>query len=283
MNILSKICAYIFLLTIITGYKDYPYFNDIVLVTESDTLIAIGLENSGPVFPKYVFNFNSVPILNIIKCSYKEVPDEITTFVNLEKLNIRNCYEFDYGQLFFKLRKNFDLTSLNLQSDSLKVIPSEIKYLKELKYINLNKNQLKEIPKELFSLEKLEDAFLEGNNIRKLDIDSNIYSNLERLDLSSNNLTEIPEGLEKLKTLRTLHLEDNENLSLEDICSLVKELNLNGIWIRNIKKNKNIPLPKNIINLKKVGSIVISARQFTDEELQYFDKEDIHVVHFDKE
>lgn len=59
--------------------------------------------------------------------------------------------------------ENGDIIELNLSNLGIKIIPTSIKELKNLRSLNLKNNQLKTLPKSIESLKKLKIFTLEGN------------------------------------------------------------------------------------------------------------------------
>jgi hypothetical protein len=137
-----------------------------------------------------------------------KIPDSVFKMTQLTSLTIMGM-DCDYG----------DTTSCWM----IREIPSQIKYLVNLKSIILNVNGIKKIPPEIRSLKKL--TLLDLSDNPGLSDINNLTSlpNLQNLLLYGCNLSKLPSDITKLKKLKVLGLTGN-NLSKAQLAKIEKEL-----------------------------------------------------------
>jgi Leucine-rich repeat (LRR) protein len=265
-------------------FSKEPNSNRIELITSNDSLICINLEDNGEDFPYYLFQFKHLKKLHILHCYYRNIPDEIKTLEDLELLRIKECYWMDYKDLFSKLKFNSKFSSLVLCDDSLEYIPDNIDNLTKLDDVNFQFNQLKSLPNKLFKISTLKSLELGYNQIDSFGIGSDTNYQITYLSLNNNHLKKIPIGLEKLQGLNSIYLDNNDSLSLRDICSLVSKLpNLKLLSIRNIGKKTGDILPDNISSLKKENlCITITGNDYDDAQIEQMKKLGLIIVYYDK-
>lgn len=121
------------------------------------------------------------------------------------------------------------LSSLLLQNNNLKTIPSELWRLVNLQELNLGCNQLEILPKEIGLLTNLQELFLHSNQL--VDIPSQIghLQQLQVLDLTDNRLESLPGELVWRLQLKNMWVERNpfstkptksfSMITLRDICA----------------------------------------------------------------
>ena len=182
------------------------------------------------------------------------------------------------------MRFNSKFASLVLWADSLEYIPDNIDNLTKLKNVDFRYNQLKSLPNKLFKISTLKSLELGYNQIDSFGIGSDTNFQITNLTLNNNNLKKIPIGLEKLQGLDRLFLDNNDSLSLSDICSLVSKLpNLKLLSICNIGKKAGDMLPDNISSLLKVNlGISITGNDFDDAQIEQMKKIGLILEYYDK-
>ncbi|XP_075233132.1 leucine-rich repeat-containing protein 58 [Lycorma delicatula] len=176
--------------------------------------------------PEHVCN------LNIQHNLLTEIPENISKFCNLRKIDMSNNTLSDLSEVItklplqeliaknnnfeeFSLPKTFDrlistLQILNLSGNRLKTFPDQIFTLTRLKYLYLGQNQIKEIPTQIYKLERLEILSLGGNNLYEIPKSLCQLHELQALILSDNELESLPACIANLKKLRALQLHRNK-------------------------------------------------------------------------
>ncbi len=155
---------------------------------------------------------------------------------HIEILKINKCELQGWDPAFYRM---VGLRELQVQVNSIQVIPDGISNLSELSKLSFYKNNLSKIPIELFELNKLEVIDLYYNNLEKIpsqigelerlkilylsfnhlfDLPESIgdLSQLEELYIHHNRLSEIPASISQLGKLRVLHFQDNYIPSFPD-------------------------------------------------------------------
>jgi Leucine-rich repeat (LRR) protein len=127
---------------------------------------------------------------------------------------------------------NESITTINLQKNRLKAVPSEIDKFEELKKLDLSRNKIEAVETQTFrdfrglfvnlSHNKIKEV-IHSNTFEKInlfEIMKDPYSNhdeiiFEKMDLSHNLLTEIPPVLVKKNNVKELDLSNNKIQNLE--------------------------------------------------------------------
>ena len=255
--------------------------------------------NTFKTFPEELIDIRTLSKVILRKCRIRSgLPPEIRKLSSLSELDVSINYltsislsELPASLIILRAKSNkiadisggnksLRLEELDLQTNKLTEIPSEISLLPSLKILNLSGNNIKEIPDELFNLITLErlnlsnnalsmlpasivhlvnliDLNLYGNKLRMLPVEIGNLINLRSLNLVGNNIDELPATLGNLARLRNLAVRRN-NLS-----SVPLELvNLYNLETFNVDENpmermpeiKGMGLADVFSWLKKVGS-----------------------------
>ncbi len=142
--------------------------------------------------PANIENCKNLQYLDISDNGMDNIPDIVFEFRELKHLEFLYSSEAN-GRMENLLPKINNLTNLEFLAItgqfSLKTLPPEIGYLKNLKTLILEANGLESLPKEIGNLE-----------------------NLNYLDLSTCALETLPAEIGKLRNLETLNIENNEEL-----------------------------------------------------------------------
>lgn len=109
------------------------------------------------------------------------------------------------------------LKQLNLRSNNLMALPSEVGCAASLVELVLSENQLSALPSEIQQLEQLEILDLAKNQLQDLPWTAWKGRKLKRLDVSQNRLTSLPECLHACEQLRELLAAKNQLRTL-DFC-----------------------------------------------------------------
>jgi len=117
----------------------------------------------------------------------------------------------------------------------------------------------------------LEDALRNKASLRMLDLSNQDVSNeldvllqlssLEELNLMGTNLTNLPKGLTGLKLLKKINLSYNESLDVEQVFTVLQEMNLSSISLEGCK----LPfLPYQLAKIKTLSTLNISNNYISD-------------------
>ncbi|MFN8672353.1 MAG: leucine-rich repeat domain-containing protein [Candidatus Sericytochromatia bacterium] len=242
----------------------------------------------------------------------KQIPDEIFSMLNLEKLDLSINKINKIDEKVFKLEKlkeiyfqynilenfpisNFELPViknievLDIGGNKIKSIPKEIENLVNLKSLKIGRNELKEIPDELYNLKNLEILYLGENDLGFISPKINQLTKLKELYLNTTNLKEIPIELFDLENLEILLLNSN---NLENIPKEIEKLkNLKELHLAN---NIKLEIPFDIINdyknPKRIINFIIKNDDISDsveyirnnENLTSFPEEVFNIINLQK-
>lgn len=214
---------------------------------------------------------NGVTKLDLSKLELNIIPNELSNFIQLKNLNLRNNNISEIKGLkdlknleFLNLSENkitqfeelenlTNLVRLNLDSNRIIEI-NGLNNLLKLKKLSFNNNQITEITglEELIQLKNLEINFNQINEIKVL----NKLNQLNKLDLIGNQIKEI-KNLENLNQLIELNLGGNKISEIKGLEKLTKLLHL-YLWGNNLKKIKGIE------KLKQLVQITLGQNKLTD-------------------
>jgi Leucine-rich repeat (LRR) protein len=96
-----------------------------------------------------------------------------------------------------------------MRNNRIRVIPSDIGRLTQLKVLVLSGNQIQRLPEKLFEL-PLVEVYLAHNQFTELPSRIHHWTSVSLLDISHNQLTQVPQSLESLPKLRKLNLSHND-------------------------------------------------------------------------
>ncbi|CAH2988503.1 unnamed protein product [Chilo suppressalis] len=188
-------------------------------------------------FPKPVkYDLSDTVVADLSKNRFSEVPDEVTTYVYLEKL----------------------LLSQNV----IRSVPGTVGGLQSLTYLDLSSNQLAELPREVCQM-PLQVLLVQDNMLSTLPKEIGKMTSLAELDASNNRLTQVPMTLGDCAGLRALDLSNNQlgllplqitylrleylDVSCNCISSLPLELrNMNSLVTLNLDNNPLVSPPTTI-------------------------------------
>ncbi|KAJ0181631.1 hypothetical protein K1T71_002353 [Dendrolimus kikuchii] len=135
-------------------------------------------------FPKPVkFDLSDTVVADLSKNRFSEIPDELTTYIYLEKL----------------------LLSQNI----IRNVPEAVGGLQSLTYLDLSSNQLTELPREVCQM-PLQVLLVPDNMLSTLPKEIGKMTSLAELDASNNRLTQVPMTLGDCAGLRALDLSNNQ-------------------------------------------------------------------------
>ncbi|EPB85758.1 hypothetical protein HMPREF1544_07427 [Mucor circinelloides 1006PhL] len=147
---------------------------------------------------------------------------------------------------------------------SLRIAPPAVPYLENLSSLLLQNNNLKTIPSELWRLVNLQELNLGCNQLEVLPKEIGLLTNLQELFLHSNQLATIPSQIGNLQQLQVLDLTDNRLESLPG--ELVSRIHLKNLWVEKnpftVKATKSFGM----ITLKDICAQTIGLWCIADPE-----------------
>eukprot|EP01080_Neovahlkampfia_damariscottae_P005563 gene5563-9381_t len=189
------------------------------------------------------------------------------------------------SELLNKLKQDFKVDDLNLQSNELSTVPFSVSKM-NLKTLLLGKNNFSTFPSEFLSKQKtLKQVFLNNNllsgsdwfssdenfQLEVLDLSFNKIvkfplsfgeqidiSKLIDLRLSSNKLNEFPDFLKNCSNLMILHLDTNEIVDFEGIEGMTSLMEL------KLEENQLKRIPKGISACQKLKRLFLNTNQIDE-------------------
>jgi Leucine-rich repeat (LRR) protein len=203
----------------------------------------------------FISYFQSITMLQILTINYCELKKitEICNFTQLEFLDLNNN---SIEIIPDDISKLINLQGLYLGYNNVSEIG--VLNIQNLRYLSLNNNNLKDIT-NICNLTTLENLYLGSNTISEIPDDISNLTQLKNLNLTNNKLKDIT-NICNLTTLENLYLESNTISEIpDDISKLIELSNL------NLKNNNNIVIiPKSILQLEKLKNLDLSENRNID-------------------
>ncbi|CAH0556885.1 unnamed protein product [Brassicogethes aeneus] len=173
-------------------------------------------------FPKAneKYNLSDTVIADLSKNRFSELPEEVTSFHFLEKLQ---CYH-----------------------NAIRYIPDTVSSLQCLSFLDLSRNQLTTLPRELCQL-PIQILLVSNNNLSSLPDELSRMTQLTELDASCNQLTHLPPRLGELRSLQSLVLRNNLLLAVPVDITTLRLARL------DLRANRISTLP---IELKRIATLI---------------------------
>lgn len=130
--------------------------------------------------------------------NYKTIPKELKLLDNLQNLCITNLFL----PIIPELCKLKNLKKLDMSSNNLTCVPTEMGNLYNLNSLNLSYNKLTSLPSELGNLYKLKTLNIVYNNITTIPLTFRKLHNLNMIYVSNNPNIKIPKELNHLPVRR---------------------------------------------------------------------------------
>jgi len=150
------------------------------------------------------------------------------------------------------------LETLNLCSNQLTIVPETIARLTNLSVLVLYANQLTIVPEAISRLTNLSQLYLGNNQLTSVPESITRLTNLSKLDLSWNQLTIVPETIARLTNLSQLDLSDNQLTSVPE--SISRLTNLSKL---SLSYNQLTSVPESIARLTNLSKLDLSDNQLT--------------------
>ena len=154
-------------------------------------------------------NPNSVEALEISLEKFATFPKQVFEFPNLRVLEIYDANFSEFPDLFYKLSK---LESLRFEdNDNLLALPPSIGLIPNLTKLYIEDNEsLKKIPESIYTLKNLREITISGCEISSISDSLSNLTLLENIDFFALALESIPQGIFQIKGLRQLNLNHNQ-------------------------------------------------------------------------
>lgn len=183
-------------------------------------------------FPKACskYNLSDTVVADLSKNRFNELPEEITEFLFLERLQ---CHH-----------------------NAIRQIPDTISNLQCLNYLDLSRNHLTVLPKEICQL-PIQILLVSNNRLICLPDELGRMSQLTELDASGNQLTHLPPRMGDLQNLKSLVVRSNLLLCVP---LEITYLNLTRL---DLRANRISTLPIEMINITSLVELLIEDNPLT--------------------
>ena len=150
------------------------------------------------------------------------------------------------------------LQKLDLNQNSIEVIPDEIKELKQLTELRISNNHLKALPSSLGELKALKKLWINGNQIARLPLEISKLNDLEFLGAGDNKFRTLPDHLCELCSLKKLWMSGNNITSITSHLTALTQLRK-----LDVSGNEITELPESIGSLKNLVHLDISGNRIS--------------------
>ncbi len=162
-------------------------------------------------FLKDIANYSNLRRLVIKNLNTKDIQG-LTSLESFQELELTDGVDVRYKVLFKRLSQIPSLQYLTISNPTFKVIPEEVKLLKNisrLRIINCSELDMEKSIDHLSNMPALRELALPINRIQEIPSNINKLANLELLDISNNNLTTLPKEMGELKNLEEIDISRN--------------------------------------------------------------------------
>nr|XP_022321142.1 E3 ubiquitin-protein ligase LRSAM1-like [Crassostrea virginica]XP_022321143.1 E3 ubiquitin-protein ligase LRSAM1-like [Crassostrea virginica]XP_022321144.1 E3 ubiquitin-protein ligase LRSAM1-like [Crassostrea virginica] len=168
----------------------------------------------------YLAQESPEPTIDLSKCELEEIPPIVFSLCKI--LSKEAVFLGDNWLSSMSGGKCIDLRTvrvLDLHSNEIKVLPSDIGNMTCLQILNLEGNKLSILPTSIENLKHLQTLNLKGNKLKHVSPSLCGLKSLRLLDLSENRITTLPSQLCNVRTLESLVI-DVEKITFppHDIC-----------------------------------------------------------------
>ena len=150
-----------------------------------------------------------------------------------------------------------NLEQLRMYKTGLTEVTPEINKLVNLKRLYLGKNELKTLPEEIGDLQFLEVLSLPYNSLDSLPSSIGKLKRLEHLVLDQNNLKMLPDAIGKLPNLKTITVSFNELDTIQPAL-----FDSGSIEIFNLNYNQINSIPREIAKLTNLHELYLENAGF---------------------
>src|SRR3990172_4554490 len=150
------------------------------------------------------------------------------------------------------------IITLRVVRRNLRIIPSEIRLLTQLRHLTLAYNKITAIPDAISALTQLQELDLTHNQITVIPDAISALTQLHRLDLTCNLIREIPDAIRDLTQLHVLNLTRNQITVIPDEIRALTQLR-----DLNLASNKITVIPDEIRALTQLQHLTLAGNQIT--------------------
>jgi Leucine-rich repeat (LRR) protein len=175
------------------------------------TLEGIALTgNSIDSFPETIQKLSHLEFVGLDGNNLKQLPSNFLKLPSLKDINLARNPGLNVDTVLAQLMR-YKIVEISLQECAMKNLPATIGHFNQLTWLDLGTNQLTELPTEILQLQGLVHLLLENNRLKYLPEEIGRLSNLRYFELGSNQLAVLPKSLDTLSNqLVELSLRKNK-------------------------------------------------------------------------
>lgn len=167
----------------------------------------------------------------------------------LTKVSVEDVTKSENGRAVL-----LDLSNKDFSSDGIKILPSAIGELTELRALILKDNKISSLPVEIYKLKKLQKLDLASNSVEIITPSISEFKNLDSLDLRYNGIVSLPPEIANLTNLKYLQLWGNKLVEVDKSILLLPQL-----AELYLKDNRLTQLPDGLTKMKTLTYIDIQG------------------------
>ncbi|CAF3535286.1 unnamed protein product [Rotaria socialis] len=206
-----------------------------------------------------------------------------TTFNDTVDYSHRNISTLDINDLFNSVRKPNRITNLQLNSNMLLTVPSQIEHFRSIITLELSNNQLIQLPFEISLLKNLKNLYLKNNALDDFSLPKELeqLKQLEVINLGGNRLKQFPYQLFQISSLKEIYLGSNQITFLPDLFQTLNKVEIlylggnqignvpdsigfmRSLVVLNLSGNRLRTLPRSISYLNRLKSLSLHNNQFS--------------------
>ncbi|GAA0732009.1 hypothetical protein GCM10009430_44790 [Aquimarina litoralis] len=140
--------------------------------------------------------------LHIGKGTFKEFPEEVLGYKNLESLWVGGQAQFDFKILpdaFFELK---ELHTIQFYNNTIGEVSEKIEQLSKLEELIIRSGNLVTLPDNICELEQLSNINFEYNQLTSLPENIGLLPNLKELNIVGNRFKELPKSLNNIFSVK---------------------------------------------------------------------------------
>lgn len=159
-------------------------------------------------FPEIILSFVWVKKLELYESLISDIPDELTSLIQLTSLSIKLKFLKRFSHSISRLN---NLEVLKIERTSISELGDGVVELSNLKELHIiNNNELAEIPANLGNLKNLEYLYIYNNRIKSLPQTIAELINLRVLYIADNIIEELPDEITSLPSLKVINISGNK-------------------------------------------------------------------------
>jgi Leucine-rich repeat (LRR) protein len=131
----------------------------------------------------------------------------------------RNLSSFNTNEILTVVKNPNRIKNVQLNSNILLTIPSEIEQFQSLITLELSNNQLIQLPREISLLKNLKNLYIKNNSLDDFSLPKEFdqLKQLEVINLGGNRLKQYPYQLFQMLNLKEIYLGSNQITFLPDL------------------------------------------------------------------